>query len=1119
MSFLVCHFLHDRIIKLANDVHVNPGPVNNTKDIPITICHSNTRSIVAELDSNYKRLRQRPPKVIEIEALCAENNINIMAITESWCNNSHSDNLISINGLPKIFRRDRPDRTGGGIIVYSSDDINIRRISEIEPEESEIMCLEFQLPNKINKFVFLCICYRPNDKNIIDFTSDLLDIYEYTSGKGYYNFLCIGDFNCKNNEFCHTDISNLDGRIFKAVLDSNGLSQMVNFPTRFDIEHNKASCLDYIITNEKNFVNNIDSYGPVATCDHIPVSFQINSKIPKCTKFTRHVWNFKRGDFDKLNRKLADYPWNNIFNVQDIDDIVDIWTDTFISIAKECIPYTKIIVRPNDLPYMTTELRRQIRKKDRLFNQWVRTKNARHRDIYKTCRNETSLALRNARNEYIKKQCDSLEVDSSNTNWWTTVKKLCSFKNTSNTIAPIVNSEGILVYDAENKAEIFNEFYASVSTIDNPDGIIPTNNIATGPFLDNITILQHDVYEALSKLKTNKATGPDNIGNILLKRCAPSISNVLTRIFNLSLSIGKFPKGWKIANIVPIHKKGSVHDFKNYRPVSLLPCVSKIFEKLIFKEVYLHLRRNSILSEFQSGFTPGDSTLNQLIHINDMILKSLDNFEDVIGCFLDLTRAFDTVWHKGLLYKLDKYGIRDHDNGTKLYSWFKSYLSNRGHRVTIDGSRSEIRYINAAVPQGSVLGPLLFLVYINDVTSDIDSNIFLFADDTSIFSSGKDTPTLAQNINSDLNKITLWARRWKITINPTKTVCMLFTKKSKPNKNFQIRLNNEIIKLSDHHKHLGLWLSTNLTWKKHISEMAAKGRKRLGCIQKHKYRLDRRSLELLYLTFVRPVLEYGGVLYDSANQEDLEILTDIEKEALRTITGARKRCNLDALYNEFKWPDLEKRREIQKISTLGKIIIKQFPSYLVKDLPTFYANARNNRKNTFAIPHSRHDYYSKSFLPASIDLWNDLPFEIRCINSHKALKTRLKSLNTKKIPDYYHCGSRSLNILHTKLRLGCSDLNYDKNLIGISNSNVCQCGEIETAEHYLLECGRNLVAKVIMLDSITDLLLAKGFAQNTIDEMLGVDLLLRGSEELSSDENIQIFKLVHIFISDSKRFS
>ncbi len=347
---------------------------------------------------------------------------------------------------------------------------------------------------------------------------------------------------------------------------------------------------------------------------------------------------------------------------------------------------------------------------------------------------------------------------------------------------------------------------------------------------------------------------------------------------------------------------------------------------------------------------------------------------------------------------------------------------------------------------------------------------------------------------------------------------MLFTKKATPNDNFQIKLNNEIIKLSDTHKHLGVWLSKNMTWKKHISEIATKARKRLGCIKAHKYRLDRRSLELLYITFVRPVMEYGNVLFDSASDEDLDTLTDIEKDAMRVITGARARCNLDNLYNEFKWPSLAKRREIQKVAILGKIIIKRFPNYLVQDLPTFYDNARNNRNCTFAIPRCRTKYLSDSFVPSSIEIWNKLPSSIRSIKSYKALKGRLKGLYTKSIPKCYYNGPRAVNILHTKLRLGCSDLNTDKFRIGISDNNQCDCGEIETAEHYLLQCGSNLVAKVTMLDTIHDILVGSGFSNEQADAMVDIDLLLKGNPNLSTDINSAIIKTVYKFISASHRF-
>ncbi len=527
-------------LKLSNDVPPNPGPVHSTYT-PIKIGQANVRSVVAELDSNYKALNERPPKIIELDAFCNENDIKIMGVSESWCKEEHPEKLVLLESLPKIFRRDRLDRAGGGLLLYASNDINIERLQNIEPENSEVMCFEFQMPNKVNKFVFLCLCYRPQDRPILDFCSDLEDIYDYTSDKGYYNVIFIGDFNCRNNEWYDLDTYNIQGGILKTYFDTKGLHQLVNFATRFDIEHNRSSCLDLIVTNEPSFVTSITQHGPIANSDHIAISFDINSKIPKMACFTRHVWNFKRGDFDKLNQLLATFPWDTIFIHNDITSIVDAWTDTFLTLAKECIPYTSIIVRPSDLPYMTTHLRSMIRRKDRLFKLWSRTLRDDHRGYYTRLRNETNCELSRAERNYIEKECDLLEVNKNSSKWWKTVKRLCCFKKTSNTIAPIANKDGILVYDAESKADIFNEFYAGVSTMEGFNDEIPSNNIASGPLLSTINILQNDVYELLSKLDTTKATGPDNIGNLLLKKCAPSISGVLTRIFNLSLTLGEFP--------------------------------------------------------------------------------------------------------------------------------------------------------------------------------------------------------------------------------------------------------------------------------------------------------------------------------------------------------------------------------------------------------------------------------------------------------------------------------------------------------------------------------------------------------------------------------------------------
>ena len=294
----------------------------------------------------------------------------------------------------------------------------------------------------------------------------------------------------------------------------------------------------------------------------------------------------------------------------------------------------------------------------------------------------------------------------------------------------------------------------------------------------------------------------------MLKICPNEVSYPLKLIFEKSLLSSSFPSAWKLANIQPVHKKSSRQLKTNYRPISLLPVCCKIFEKIIFDNLYTFINSNNLLSPFQSGFRPGDSTINQLLSITTEIYEAFENHDEVRAIFLDISKAFDKVWHAGLLHKLKQNGI----NGS-LYHLMGDYLSNRKQRVVLNGIESEWEDVLSGVPQGSVLGPLLFLIYINDLSDGIYSRMRLFADDSSLFARVTDLNATHDQLVNDLNSITNWAHQWKMKFNPDiskQAVEVIFSHKHNKPAHQLLTFNTIPVARESHTKHLGLVLDDRL---------------------------------------------------------------------------------------------------------------------------------------------------------------------------------------------------------------------------------------------------------------------------------------------------------------------
>ncbi len=335
--------------------------------------------------------------------------------------------------------------------------------------------------------------------------------------------------------------------------------------------------------------------------------------------------------------------------------------------------------------------------------------------------------------------------------------------------------------------------------------------------------------------------------------------------------------------------------------------------------------------------------------------------------FCDISKAFDRVWHKGLLFKLQQYGIKG-----DLLKWLENYLTDRKQLVSIRATNSDLKAITAGVPQGSVLGPLLLLIYVNDVTDNLLSIARLFADDSSLSSTSTNIGDLEGIINHDLNMLARWAKLWLVNFNPNKTEAMIFTLRQ-TDRPIQLFFDGTAITLVENHKHLGLTLSNNGKWHTHINNLMSSASRLLGIMKKLKFQLSRKSLNQIYISYVRPLIEYASVVWDNCSQYEKNMIDQIQNEAARIVTGLTRSVHLENLRQEVGWQSLSTRREVQKLSIMYKAKNNLAPNYINTLIPPTVNTITNynlRNINDIEIPRTRLEGYRLSFIPASVGLWN-----------------------------------------------------------------------------------------------------------------------------------------------------
>ena len=557
-------------------------------------------------------------------------------------------------------------------------------------------------------------------------------------------------------------------------------------------------------------------------------------------------------------------------------------------------------------PWMTNELLTLINRKNDLYREWKSTSNDieyEHKKVnFKTFEKIVHDEIKLAQNRYYLNSFTAKKNDMKKT--WATINETLNRNRKSNDfpLEFIVNNESIT--DTKDIANHFNNFFSNIGTNLSSSIKLEDRNAAFTDYLHNPTdhrftfsqINEREVLSIINKLKNKTSSGKDGISNKLLKSIKSEISEAIAIIINQSILTGIFPDQLKLAKVKPLYKKGDKCCLNNYRPISLLPTLSKIFERVMYKQLYQYFNENKLLCEQQYGFRSQHSTELAAVKLVDYIIKEMDCNKKVktpVALFLDLSKAFDTLTFDILLAKLKHYGVHG-----KSLALIKNYLTNRSQYVQFENQESCIMEIKTGIPQGSILGPLFFSILINDLINSSKMLSFLmYADDTTIYFNLEDFPVHNRHIeiNRELDKVNTWLKVNKLSLNVEKTKCMLFHKRRQLNP-IQFSINGRDIDVVSHFNYLGIILDENISWKKHVAMITNKLSKISGVLHRLKYIYPQNILETIYKSLFVPHLNYGLLLWG----RNLDSITKFQKRAIRTITNSNFIAHSEPLLKELK---------------------------------------------------------------------------------------------------------------------------------------------------------------------------------------------------------------------------
>ena len=685
-------------------------------------------------------------------------------------------------------------------------------------------------------------------------------------------------------------------------------------------------------------------------------------------------------------------------------------------------------------------------------------------------------------------------------------------------VPPIIEN-GEVITDSQEKANIFNNFFSEKATVSGNNDPVPPL-IQRDDIITPITQFNTSPFELGHIIRNIKKSNNSYCGipGKFLSIIATPVAFQLYKVFNNMFAEGIFPDVFKIGHICCIYKglsAGLKSSKTSWRPITLLPTLSKVAESVLHKRLLEHFIANNVISNRQAAYLKGDSTIQQVLYIVHMIRTTWSKKDIMQGVFLDVSAAFDKAWHSGIIAKLEQVKIQN-----SALNLFKSYLHNRVQITVIDSKKSTAKPVMAGVPQGSRLGPLLWILYYNDILEGLECEVLIFADDICIFAQGKTPEETADILNNDLRKISVWATKWKVNFNPSKTKNMLFSTKqfsSNPN----ILFNNIVVEQVLEHKHLGIWLTPSLCWSKQIHEICMRANSKLAVLRSVYY-LSRSTLDLLYKLQIRSVIDYGlCIYYHNLKQSDIYRLNQIQYRAGKLIAGALHYTSMTKLNSELGLEELSDRAKFLGLTVFHKIHLNLTRPLIKTCMPDLKINTNNTRTTVCYVryPHTTVNF-SNSFFPFFSKLWSLLDKKVKSQRDILVFKENLKSVYKPVRHRHFKYGTKIGNRFLAHLRVGRSFLNSHRFVTGLSITDKCiNCNQnkVENILHFALLCPAFSSSRAILFQKITNLV--PNFL--LLSQKDKVFLLLNGinlNSDISDCRNVPIMFAMQNFILSTKRF-